>query len=408
MKSTTERYVKLILRTGLLDSDYVDAYYGPGEWKQETDSESGSVTADILTAEAQALLKALHSEPDGDDPEESAVRKYLTGQISACLFRLRMLRGETFSFDEESLNLYGAVAPKHSADYFEGLLRDLDSALPGSGPVPARLNRFREQYIIPKHLIDKVFQAAIAECKSRSVRYIPLPAGERFQIEYVADKPWSGYNWYKGNFFSLIQINTDLPIYIDRAVDLACHEGYPGHHAYNVLLESEWVKKRGRLEFTVYPLFSPQSLIAEGTANYGIELTFPGEERAAFESNTLFPVCGFSPSDAEAYYHIHELTQKLAYAGNEAARGYLDKTMDRETAVSWLTDYGLFTRERAEQRLRFFDAYRSYVINYNLGLDIVRNFINRKTGADHHTAVRWKIFYDLLTNPVCTSHLTSE
>ncbi len=405
MKTITERYVRLILRTGLLDPDYVDAYYGPPDWKQETGTEAGSVTADGLTEEAQDLLKALRSEPDSDDPEGSAVREYLTGQISACLFRLRMLRGETFSFDEESLNLYGAVAPKHGADYFEGLLQDLDSALPGSGPVPARLNRFREQYIIPKHLIDKVFQAAIAECKNLSVRYIPLPAGERFQIEYVADKPWSGYNWYKGNFFSLIQINTDLPIYIDRAVDLACHEGYPGHHVYNVLLESEWVKKRNRVEFTVYPLFSPQSLIAEGTANYGVELTFPGEERAAFESSALFPVCGFSPSDAEAYYHIHALTQKLAYAGNEAARGYLDKTMDRETVIGWLTDYSLFTRERAEQRIRFFDAYRSYVINYNLGFDLVRNYINRETKTENHAGACWKIFHRLLTNPVCPSHL---
>ena len=34
-------------------------------------------------------------------------------------------------------------------------------------------------------------------------------------------------------------MNVELPIYIDRAVDLACHEGYPGHHVYNALLEQE-------------------------------------------------------------------------------------------------------------------------------------------------------------------------
>ena len=37
-------------------------------------------------------------------------------------------------------------------------------------------------------------------------------------------------------------MNTDLPIYIDRAIDLACHEGYPGHHVYNVLLEKNLVR----------------------------------------------------------------------------------------------------------------------------------------------------------------------
>ena len=115
-------------------------------------------------------------------------------------------------------------------------------------------------------------------------------------------KSWSGYNWYQGNYRSLIQVNTDLPIYIDRAIDLACHEGYPGHHVYNALLEKHLVRDRGWVEFSVYPLFSPQSLIAEGTANYGIEVAFPGDERLAFERDVLFPLAGLDPSRRDEYY----------------------------------------------------------------------------------------------------------
>src|SRR5690606_403409 len=106
---------------------------------------------------------------------------------------------------------------------------------------------------------------------------------ESFQVEYVTDKPWSGYNWFQGDAHSLIQVNTDLPIFIDRAVELGCHEGYPGHHVYNALLENELVRERGWMEYSVYPLFSPASLIAEGSANYGVKLAFPGDERLAFE-----------------------------------------------------------------------------------------------------------------------------
>ena len=124
-----------------------------------------------------------------------------------------------------------------------------------------------------------MFQAAIAAAASARWRTSTLPAEESFTVEYVTGKSWSGYNWYQGNYRSLIQVNTDLPIYIDRAIDLACHEGYPGHHVYNVLLEKHLVRDRGWVEFTVYPLFSPQSLIAEGTANYGIEVAFPPDER---------------------------------------------------------------------------------------------------------------------------------
>ncbi len=139
-------------------------------------------------------------------------------------------------------------------------------------------------------------------------------------MEYVTGKSWSGYNWYQGSYRSLIQVNTDLPIMIDRAVDLACHEGYPGHHVYNALLEQHLVRERGWIEYSVYPLFSPQSLIAEGTANYGVDVAFPGAERVKFEREVIFPAAGLDPAGAEAYYEVMDLVDQLSYAGNEAAR----------------------------------------------------------------------------------------
>ena len=168
----------------------------------------------------------------------------------------------------------------------------------------------------------------------RAENYIALPPEEKFELEYVTGKSWSGYNWYKGNSHSLIQINTDLPIYIDRAVDLGSHEGYPGHHVYNTLLEMHLVRERGWIEFSVYALFSPQSLIAEGTANYGIEMVFPGELRVAFEHDTLFPLAGMDPKRAEEYYKVHALFQKLNYAGNEAARQYLNGSINRDNPLN--------------------------------------------------------------------------
>ena len=123
-----------------------------------------------------------------------------------------------------------------------------------------------------------------------------LPPGEQFTVEYVTGKSWSGYNWYQGDFRSVIQVNTDLPIYIDRAIDLACHEGYPGHHVYNVLLEQKLTRERGWVEFSVYPLFSPQSLIAEGTANFGIEVAFPGASGRRSSATSSIPLAGTRPS----------------------------------------------------------------------------------------------------------------
>jgi hypothetical protein len=224
-------------------------------------------------------------------------------------------------------------------------------------------------------------------------------------LEYVKDKPWSGYNWYKGNAQSLIQINTELPIFIDRAVDLAAHEGYPGHHVYNALLEQRLVRDRGWVEFTVYPLFSPMSLIAEGSANYGIEVAFPGNERIEFEKRVLFPLAGLDPARADQYYRVQRLGAKLTYVGNDIARDYLDGRIDREQAAQRQVTEALSSIERARQRVRFFDTYRSYVINYNLGKDLVRSWVERQGGTDANPDRRWQVFEALLSSPRLPSGL---
>jgi hypothetical protein len=195
----------------------------------------------------------------------------------------------------------------------------------------------------------------------------------------------------------VIQVNTDLPIYIDRALDLAAHEGYPGHHAYNALLEQHLARGKGWVEFTVYPLFSPQSLIAEGTANLGISIAFPGAERTRFEREVLFPLAGLDPAEAERYAQVRDLAKELAFAGNEAARDYLDGRIDRAAAADYLVRFALMTPKAAEQRVRFFDKYRAYVINYNVGELMAREWVTRRAGDDPRK--RWAAFVDLISSP---------
>ena len=245
----------------------------------------------------------------------------------------------------------------------------------------------------------------MAECRRRTKEFIQLPEGESFTIEYVNDKPWSGYNWYQGNAQSLIQVNTDFPIYISRAVDLGCHEGYPGHHTFNALLEEHLVRRQGWIEYSLYPLFSPQSLIAEGSGNYGIELAFPGEERMAFEKEVLFPLAGLDAANADLYYEVNGLIAQLNFAGNEAARAYLNGEWSREEAAQWLQDFAMSREDKSLQRTRFFDAYRSYVINYNHGKALVADYVER---GDPDLEERWARFEKLLSSPLLPSDLEAS
>ena len=403
MNQIAERYVKLVLKVGQHDADYVDAYYGDESWKP-----AGAPTPlATLTSEVQTIRQDLGrvTVKSTDDELVRLRHDYLDRQLSAVESRLAMLQGQKFSFDEESKRLYDAEAPHKTEADFKPVLDQLEKLLPGKGPLIDRYAAFREHYVIPKANVDAVFRAAIDGCRSRTLQHVKLPEGEQFTVEYVTGKSWSAYNWYKGKYHSLIQVNTELPITIDRAIDLACHEGYPGHHVYNALLEKTLVRDRGWVEYTVYPLFSPQSLIAEGTANLGIEVAFPGDERTAFERDVLYPIAGLDPKTAATFAAVQHQVDALSYAGNEAARRYLNGEIDRAAAAAWLQQWGMMPRDRAEQRTKFFDQYRSYVINYNYGRDLARAYIEKRGGTIDHPDVRWKEFEKLLASPRLPSGL---
>lgn len=396
----SETYIRLVLSVGKHDGDYVDAYYGPATFAAE------ELPLEVLRRKAAAAIAELKTlSPTRMDEPVRLRHRYILRQMQSLLAKVDILAGKKMTFDEESQALYDAVAPSYTEDHFRTILDELGAALPGAGSVPERFEAYRKGFVIPHEKLDRVFSAAIEESRKRTSEHIGLPEGESFTVEYVTGKPWSGYNWFKGNCHSLIQVNTDLPITIDRAVDLASHEGYPGHHLYNSLLETHLVRGRKWMEFTVYPLFSPQSLIAEGTANFGIDMAFPGEERVAFERDVLFPLAGLPASASAEYYRLHGLFLKLAYAGNEAARRYIDGEWTREQAVEYLVSYALMSAERALQRTTFFDKYRSYVINYNLGQDMVKRYVESAGGGVRKPGIRWEIFHELISSPRLPSDL---
>jgi hypothetical protein len=404
MDPIAERYVMLVLAIGQHDPDYVDAYYGPPAWKSK--AESAKAPLATIAQSAEDLRRQLSKVPPPKEEIERLRREYLAKQLSALEARVRLLQGEKMTFDQQSQALYDAVAPTYSTEHFQKLIDEIEAtgALKPAGAsdhrsLAERYAAWRKAFIVPKDRLDAVFQLAIKECRARTLAHLHLPSDESFTVEYVTNKPWGGYNWYKGHFRSVIQVNTDLPTYIDRAVDLAAHEGYPGHHVYNTLLEKDLARGRGWVEFSVYALFSPQSLVAEGTANFGRELVLTKPERRKFEKEVLWPTAGLDPARADEYYAVQDLMIKLGYAGNEAARQLIDGQIDAQAAAAWMENYGLQDPDRAKKFVQFAQQYGSYVINYNYGEDLVRQYIEKQGGTPDHPEKRWEEFGKLLSSP---------
>ncbi|MFN0105071.1 MAG: hypothetical protein ACKV2U_23675 [Bryobacteraceae bacterium] len=394
MNALAERYVKLILGVGHHDPNYVDAFYGPPEWKP------AKQPLPQLATEAGTLADSIDLQTGGDLHRQN----YLLIQTRAAGSRIRMLQGEKFSFDKEAQMLYEVEPPAVSLAELETSLQAIGKALPGSGTIEERYAKFYNRFAIPAERVDRTFRAAIAEARTRTKKWIPgLPAKESFDIEYVKGKSWSAYNWYKGGARSVIQVNIDLPIRIDRILQLACHEGYPGHHVYNALLEARLVREKAWMEYSVYPLYSPQSLIAEGTADFGAGLVIHGEESLAFKRDVLFKEADLDPALAPEQHQMQKLLRPLRHATIQAARTYLDGTRTAAETIEYLQRYTLETKARAERRIRFFDEHRSYIINYSFGEDIVANWVAKTAGED--LAARWKAFTEILSSPRTPANL---
>ncbi|MBF0665094.1 MAG: hypothetical protein IR159_06060 [Brevundimonas sp.] len=386
-------YVALILEIGEHEDGYVDAYYGPPEWAAA--AEASPRTVPELIDGAAALTDRLDAVPTaGAGPAVAQRKAYLLAHVSAAAARLRMLSGEKMSFADEAEALFGIRPELAPLSSYDPVLAEIDALLPGAGSLADRVTGFKSHYVIPKDRLQVVMDAAIAECRRRTARHIDLPAHENFTLAFVGDKPWSGYNYYQGDSQSKIEINADFPIYTERAIDLGCHEGYPGHHVYNALLEKTFVDGRGWVEMSVYPLFSPMSFVAEGSANYGIDLAFPGDEALAFEREVLFPLAGLDPATAGKKAELQALTRRLARAEYTIADAYLAGRIDRDTAIGQLMKYSLADRAKATQRLRFIDTYRSYIINYGLGRDVVQAWVEGQGGD------RWDAMETLLSSQI--------
>jgi hypothetical protein len=211
-----ESYVKLVLSVGLYDPDLVDAYFGPAEWKPAplSDDQRKSFPKERFQHEGAGLLRQLDAvDAARFSPLERQRHAFLRSQLEAIQARIYVLSGVKMTFDEESRALYGVVAPPCSQASLDAVLKDLDRVLPGKGDLTRRFNDYKRQFIVPAEKVEPLFKTAIAEARRRTLRRISLPADEQFTFEKVTGQSWGAYNWYKGNHFSLIQVNTDLPIY---------------------------------------------------------------------------------------------------------------------------------------------------------------------------------------------------
>ena len=385
-----ERYVRLALALADRDSDSLDIYHGPPDW-QAAERARRAPLPDIR-AEAAALAGSLDAQ--AGLAEAARIRRaFLSRQLRALAARVDILLGARPAFADEARALFDFDVSTDDDRDGATIRADIAKLLPGGGPLSARVAAFDRRYVIPQRRLDAVLSRAIEGCRAATRAHIQLPEGEHIAVEYANDLPWSAFTRYEGRAASRIRVNAATALTVDRALDLACHEAYPGHHTIDTLLDA---RSAGRIEFVVRPLFSPQALLHEAAASLAPSLAFPEDARVVFERDVLFPLAGLDPAGAALHVRVGRLVDRLSGVQAAIARQYLDGRLDFPQAAAALEREALMPS--ADATLKFLNQFRSYAATYTLGRDRLRRHLDANAPAGDENA-RWRVFVDAVSSP---------
>lgn len=388
---TVRRYLQLAVALGERDPDSIDYYYGPPEWV-------AGIRADpaALPAIKQAALDLSRQLQFGNSPR----RDFLIKQLNAIAARADVARGVHLSFENQARLFFDLDVPAQGNTFSE-IRSEIDRLLPGRGTLAARYANFDRRFLVSPERVPAIMGRALQACREQTLQHLKLPAKESVTVQYVANRPWNAYSTYQGNFHSLIRVNTDFPLTADRILDLACHEGYPGHHVYNTLVDATLVRQQHRLELMVQPTFSPQSFSSEAIATYAPDVAFPDNDRLRFERDVLFPLAGLPTNEVESYLRTARLVDALDFEQRDVARSYVDGSLEWTRAAAALEDRALMAY--TEATLKYLNEFGSFVLAYTQGKEILKQCFSQADPQD-----RWTLYEQLILGTVSIRECASS
>ncbi|WP_330185122.1 DUF885 domain-containing protein [Nocardia sp. NBC_01503] len=381
-------YLRLGLAFDRLEDGFVDAYTGDPALRREIENAPAPQPRELAN-KAAALLKELPEA--GLTPERT---EFLDAHLRALECSGRKFAGDDISFIDEVRAYFDVdIAPGDEDDYREAHRR-LDEALPGEGALFDRITAHRRGDEIPPERLQECVDAFSSALRELVRERYPLPDHERVEYEVVGDKPWSGFNYYLGNYQSRVAINSDLKQHLSQLPHLIAHESYPGHHTEHCRKEAGLVAA-GQDEQTLFVVNTPQCLMAEGLADLALKsIVGPGWGRWAQD---IYADLGLR-FDGERAERISTASAKLLGVRQDAALLLHDRGRGVDEVAEFLRRWSLVTPDRARQSLRFLSSplWRAYISTYVEGYRLLGGWLEQAADA----AERSERFRRLLDEPL--------
>ena len=201
------------------------------------------------------------------------------------------------------------------------------------------------------------------------------------RYEVVTDKPWSGFNYYEGDYRSRVAINADLPHRLGQLPHLVAHESYPGHHTEHCRKERGLVERAGRTEHTVFLVNTPECLMAEGLADLGVQASVGDGLGAVGGGDPRRPRAALRRAPGRAGRRRGGAAEPGAPGRRRSCCTTAAPTPTRSSA--YLQRWSLVSAERAAQQIRFLTdpLWRAYISTYVEGFDLLSPVAGRPAGG---------------------------
>ena len=389
-------YLRLGLGFDRLERGFVDAYTGDPALKAEV--ENGPAPDPVRLAErARGLLADLPGTLD------AARAEFVGAHLRALECSARKFAGDEVGFVDEVRAYFDVDIEMADPDRYRQAHADLAQALGVPGATGDELRNayaaHRRVDEIPPERVDECVRTFSGALRERVRSAYPLPDNEIVEFEVVTDKPWSGFNYYLGNYRSRVAINADLTQYMSSLPALIAHEAYPGHHTEHCRKEQLLVGA-GQSEQSIFLVNTPQCLMAEGLADHALAaIVGPAWQSWAQE---IYADLGLR-FDAERAMSVGRATAGLLPVRQDAALMLHDRHADADAVAEHLRRWLLAPEERARQMLRFLTSplWRAYISTYVEGYRLLEQWLD--SAADRAAA-----FGRLLDEPLIPASLRRE
>ncbi|MBD3405355.1 MAG: hypothetical protein GF411_04350 [Candidatus Lokiarchaeota archaeon] len=335
----------------------VDAYFGPEDLDPKRQNENKD--AEVLIHDLDEFIDTL------GEIDEPIRRKYLQAEAESMKMTVKWLAGLETNYSNIVRTMFNIEPKKFSKGIIDAQLSEVEAALepfPGVDLAEKASLFTKEGEVRGKALrdfIDNELQSKSSDVgqlfKERIYSLIGRDVTDNgVKYNCVTDKPWSGYNYFQGNYTSVNEFNVDRPMNTDSALAVVYHE-YE-HHVSNLWRERAY-HEEGFVELSIVPLHTGRCVISEGTADTARD--FLGVKD--------------SSDKVKAYDALYKLRRMISI--NSAIMLNLEKKSIDET-VQYNVERGLRSEGAARSGLAFIspetrdgkvNIWSPYVFTYYIG-----------------------------------------